>query len=253
MFDLPGVTTSLIAAVIGATIKIFYDWIVTRRRVSGQRAILYGFENHTLFVFPTRQVSKGGILPRMATEDFLAINNLISAFISAGMNPPEKVRSAETISQRDKEQNNLILICSPHSNDVTREAMELLSTTRTYGNHLPIFKTNPTSKERFIEAGGGTFTSSSFGQEGPELTDIAVVIKAPNPWASQHKILIVSGIRGIGTWGVAEFLKKNWKHLHERKARSKPHGKRGDFAALVEVTYNDLDIKETKLIQIADL
>jgi hypothetical protein len=95
----------------------------------------------------------------------------------------------------------------------------------------------------------------SYGQPGPEYDDVAMIIKARNPWAGQRRILIVSGIRGFGTWGAAEFLKKHWQELHERKGRSRRLGtsKHGNFAALISVRYANYDIKNMSLLHVVDL
>ncbi|MGH9894590.1 MAG: hypothetical protein ACREA0_21950 [bacterium] len=68
-------------------------------------------------------------------------------------------------------------------------------------------------------------------------------------------ILVVAGIRGIGTWGAAEFLEKWWPELYRRKDSSRKRGtrKEGEFAALVSVLYDDNYIKRATLIHVTDL
>lgn len=67
----------------------------------------------------------------------------------------------------------------------------------------------------------------------------------------------MAGIRGIGTWGAAECLKKWWKPIYSAKASTRSIGgpsKAGDFAALVKVRYRNYDIKEgTGMTHFADL
>lgn len=41
-----------------------------------------------------------------------------------------------------------------------------------------------------------------------EFQDIAYITKITNPFEGTTKILILAGVRGIGTWGAAECIKK---------------------------------------------
>ena len=57
----------------------------------------------------------------------------------------------------------------------------------------------------------------------------------------------MAGIRGIGTWGAAECIKKNWRGIYDRLER-----KRGSFSALVLVTYENCDITNTEVMQVKE-
>jgi hypothetical protein len=195
----------------------------------------------------------------MAIEDFLAINNIISAYLRVGRTPPDKIRDTDHLTPQDKRQNNLILICSSKSNKTTEEAIRLLRERTNLKDLIPYFEGVPGAPAQIqIRCNQAIYPSASYEQEnqtGGHLDDIAVVIKAQNPWAAQYKVLIVAGIRGIGTWGAAEFLKKWWKDLYLRKDRSRKRGtsKQGDFVAIVSVCYEDHDIKHVNVLHVADL
>ena len=258
-FDWPGLVSNAVWAAIGALLLYAWTRIKAWRRSRGHSAIFVGINDPTLFVFPPRP---GGdrLLPHMAVEDFLAINNIISAYLQIGRIPPAKVRDHSHLTDQDKKTNNLILICSSKSNDVTREALNLLRERNSRLRDLiPYFEDVPGAKNQIhIKWSGGTYTSDSYLQQDrrdQRQEDIAVIVKAQNPWAAQHKILVVAGIRGIGTWGAAEFLKKWWQDLYDQKDKSRARGttKAGDFAALVRVHYEDHDIKDATLLHIVDL
>ncbi len=256
MFEWSNVFANAIWAAIGAAglylKRRFENW----RRSRGHGALFAGLEGPTLFVFPPRP-GTGKLLPQTAIEDFLAVNNIISAYLRIGKHPPDKLRDHDHLEPFERRNNNLILICSNKSNSVTREALDLLrARNRRLADLVPYFEDVPGRPgESQIRWNRGVFPSESYKQTGPQLDDMAVIVKARNPWAQQHKILIVAGIRGIGTWGAAEMLKKGWKELYDSKdsSRSRRTKKQGDFAAIVSIHYEDHDIKSATLCQLIDL
>lgn len=246
----------IINLAIGIAGKHYWSVYQKMRKTRGQGSILSGFTNSTKFVFPPRFDVESALLPRVSIEDFMAINNVISAFINCDQIPPYKMIDSEKITDQDKKENSLILICSSKTNKITKEALALLrETDSNWASLVPYFKEDKESKNMHIVWNKGIYPSESFGQKGPDYSDIAMIVKARSPWAGQHKILIIAGIRGIGTWGAAEFLKKWWKPLYERKGkdRRKKISKAGDFSALVEIQYKDSDIKNVKLLHLVDL
>ena len=247
---------SLAAMLIGYFIKTVIYWYRGKRRTSGQSALLHGFDGPTKFVFPPRENVERAILPRISTEDFMAINNVISAFINIKKDPPSKMVDSLNITPQDKKENNLILICSSKTNAVTAEALDLLRKANPDNSeYIPIFYTDPYTNKTVIRWNRGEYASNSFDQSGGPMDDMAIILKAKNPWASNLNILIVAGIRGIGTWGAAECLKKWWQPIYSEKASQKKKGssKYGSFVALLGINYDEYDIKEAKLIALKDL
>ncbi len=226
------------------------------RKTMGQKALLRSFDGPTLFVLPHRD--EGGPLPRMECEDIMALNNLINAFHEAGLAPPKKLRTAQLLDAESKRKNNLILFCSSKVNTVTQDALTALKAD--YDDQCPSFeKIDMASQdgERIrIRLGLANYLSESYVQEvdpknanGP-LDDVAIIMKVHNPWNKSKKLLLIAGVRGIGTWGAAEFFNKSWKELY-RSLHRLPIGlsmNTKDFAAIVSVRYQDYDIKGIHLI-----
>lgn len=256
-----GILTGVISAAIGFGLRHAWGVFIEHRQTIGQCAIFSGLESPTLFVLPPRPLEpahemRPPILPRTSTEDFLAANNIIGAYLQIGWDPPAHIRQPDRLLPEDRSENNLILLCSSHRNEATKEAIEKLrSLNPEFSDLIPIFEIDETTKNRQIRWNKGTFPSESFSQEGPTYNDTAVIVKAQNPWARDRKILIVAGIRGFGTWGAGEFLRKSLNELYDekRKSRAKRISKTGNFVALVNVEYKDFDIKDVKLINIVDL
>jgi hypothetical protein len=93
--------------------------------------------------------------------------------------------------------------------------------------------------EKYQQAG-------SPGQDlsGKQFEDYAVITKAPNPWNHVNKVVWLAGIRGIGTWGAAECIKKGWRQIHDQLPRDK---KDHDFSALMKVRYDNCDITSVEV------
>ncbi|HUU82588.1 MAG TPA: hypothetical protein VM243_03695, partial [Phycisphaerae bacterium] len=117
--------TSLISATVGSAATHAWAKARSRRRAAGQIALLSGLDD-PLFVFPPREGPPEKVLLQVAIEDFMAINNMISAFILAGRQAQIRVRDAPNLTAHDKENNNLVLICSTTTNPVTSEALARL-------------------------------------------------------------------------------------------------------------------------------
>lgn len=61
-----------------------------------------------------------------------------------------------------------------------------------------------------------------------DLEDYALLARFPNPWDPEAKVLVVAGVRAMGTWGAASYLTSNW---HEIAAEVEGL----DFACLLSV------------------
>src|SRR5262245_53676351 len=125
-FDWMELVPHAIWAGIGGASVYTWNRLVERWRAFGHGALLSGMDGPTLFVFPPRSLQDNSLLPRMAIEDFLAINNIISACLLAGRSAPDKIRDMNSLSDYEKKHNNLILICSSKSNSVTKDVIEQL-------------------------------------------------------------------------------------------------------------------------------
>lgn len=259
----------------GAVLTQAWHWLKKRTQGRGQRALLNGLGEPLLFVFPGREDVPEAILPRISIEDFMAINNTISSLLMVGCDTKIRVRDAKRLTDKEKQNNNLILFCSSKTNTVTGEALDLLSERyrgQNRGHLVPKFVKNEQDGTTEIEMCEGTYKSPSFAQirklreedddndlpariAKAELDDVAAIVKARSPWSNDHKILILAGLRGFGTWGAGECLKKWWRPIYAKKGRDRKQDirKEGDFAALIHVKYAGCDIKHAKLLQCVDL
>jgi hypothetical protein len=239
-----GVGTHLLASALGAGASHLYYRAKGMRDVSGQRALLAGFDARTLFVFPERhQPGSDAILPRTATEDFLAINNLISAFHRCGMYPPDKVRNPHLLTGPERSSRGLILVCSPVRNDTTRDYFAKLRE-QVPDDCFPHFEEydEAGSQRRRIRWRAGKWESPSWKQQDPKFDDVAILMKTWNPWKPDHRILVLAGARGLGTWGAGEFVKKWWDRIPSHLG-GKLHAE-DNFAAILQVVYENRDIKD---------
>lgn len=240
------------ASIVGTV--IFLKVAEHRKNQPLNRLLNFGTDDEIIFVFSHRDHVPESILPRTSTEDFMAMNNIISALIKVGWKKKIAVRDTKRLSEQDK-QKNLVLICSAKSNIITREIQEMLmeNKIRCYFNAQKSDLTqwqikdfdwgNFPSKtyneiQKFLDGGGAPHELAS-----QELNDVAVITKVTNPWNALNKIFIVAGVRGIGTWGAAECIKKEWRDIYD----ALPENKSSDFSALVTIKYKNCDILSSKL------
>jgi hypothetical protein len=236
----------LISSGIGYGAGRFYDWGKARTGLKGQRALLAGLNAESFFVFPYRPKVGDSILPPTATEDFLAINNLISAFHKCGMPVPDHVRNPDNLSDKEKREHSLLLICSPVTNGTTNEYLAKLQLARP-DKVLPRFEEyqSGTSKRRRICCGNASYESTSWDQKGPAFDDVALLMKTENPWGPNHRVLLVAGARGIGTRAAAEFVKKWWQELLNHTGGTL--APTDNFVAILDIRYENRDIKFVKV------
>ena len=145
------------------------------------------------------------------------------------------MRSCEHFDRAVDGERNLILICSPKSNDICRDVLfktreRLVPRPRSQFG----FKEAVRDEDWEIEFCEFSSPSPSFQEEregADELHDFALLAKLPNPYNDHAKVLIVAGIRAFGTWGAAKYLLEHSEELHES---FKDH----NFATVLKVTYS---------------
>ncbi|MCP4663499.1 MAG: hypothetical protein GY856_49570 [bacterium] len=244
---IPSFIVGVITSVLGSILVI----TLVRSRKSRPLSRFLNFNGDKLiFIFPHRKPDFTSILPHTSTEDFLAVNNFISALLKAGIEMRIIAKDDGHIKESDRNE-DLVAICSPKSNSFSREVQEVLLDN---GYDMYYFKQLPDS-DRWVIADGdiGQYQSRSYDamakllekkvpkNEIPQhiFEDVAILSKVVNPWNSVSKIFIVAGIRGIGTWGAAECIKKKWQDIYNHPAL---RDKTGEFSALLKITYSDYDI-----------
>lgn len=77
-----------------------------------------------------------------------------------------------------------------------------------------------------------------------QYEDYAIVTKVTNPWNEKNKVVWVAGIRGIGTWGAAECIKKEWRQIYDQLP---PQKKDCDFSAFLKIEYDNCDITSVEV------
>ena len=261
--DMVSFLTHLAASLAMLALTLTYQRIHSFLKRRNLGAILGFAVKDVVFVYPPRidEFTKpsGLILPRTSTEDFLAINNLISAMLKVGWTGDISLKRSDEFHERDYH-HNLILVCSPALNKATELVLRELAKRYT---SLPTFETEPDSQRMYIQARHDYFSTTydvveSCVQKGvrpseAEMTDHALVVKAPNPWDPEKTVFIVAGIRGIGTWGAAECLKKEWQQIFNAKRGDGDHKKSGPFAAIIEIHFDRCDLIAPKLETMIDL
>ena len=247
-----GFLLSTVGALIGARIQRAYD----RRHERRPLAQLLNFgPDELLFIFPHRGFMPKSILPSTSTEDFMAINNFISALVQLDWKGKISVRNSDNVSDQDRKR-NLVIICSPKSNTFTKEFQDTLKQQRRR-SFFYFFEDDPSRKGtvRIVSPIGETCVSPSYEQEEEcrsrgvsdehlakeRLEDFAIITKVRNPWDEDNIVILIAGIRGIGTWAAAEFIKKRWQGIYNQLDAS---NKDQEFSALFRITYKAYDIKE---------
>ncbi|MFN0180721.1 MAG: hypothetical protein ACKVZ0_18115 [Gemmatimonadales bacterium] len=243
---LVGAVSSLVASVVWVASIWGYKRIMDRRPF----ARLFNFHRRRpiLFVFPCRSDEPGaeGLIQnaRISFEDMLASNYIQRCIELAGFSP-EVVEMREdrylTPGSRDF-QANLVVLCSPKSNTVTAPLLDEIN--RTYDIDWG-FKRLPSGRFAIV-TGAGVCESKTYDQaaaikaagqpiEQGQLDDVAMIIKCPNPFDRGSTVLIVAGVRGIGTWGAAYYLRDHATKLSERTGGE-------PFCLLLRIRYAALQI-----------
>jgi len=256
-----GFVLSIVGALIGAAIQRRWDGRRIRRPLN--QLLNFG-KDELLFVFPHRTDGNGDphasyLLPRTSTEDFIAINNFMTVLANIEWERGAHVRDTTRFRTEDHKR-NLVIICSPKSNDKATEFQNALIKKHIVGYYFEKRDdrwciSHPTDPER------PPYESPSWRQEREYLaggvdrrdlpskafTDYAVITKAANPWNPKNKVFWIAGIRGIGTWGAAECVKKQWLAIYNELPKG---GKDVDFSALIKVHYDNSDIANTEIVKV---
>jgi hypothetical protein len=235
-------------------------------------------QNEKLFIVYPPRPREYQLLPTASTEDFMGINNLISALVSIGWDSEKFiVRDTTRLSEKEWEKNNIVVICSPKANTLSKEIQEKLRDNKVHFYYFT--KVIIEDVEQWVISDGNGFfpsptykTNQKYRQESDSvseeieikdidtplhaqsLEDLAVITKIRNPWNPSYQILLVAGLRGIGSWGAAETLKKWYDVIYRAKKRSLvKYRKSGSFSALIKIYYRNSDIVGVELINLIEI
>jgi hypothetical protein len=261
----------ILAAIVGFVVAKATDKFGANRHI---REILnFNFSgedneaNDLLFVFPHRpRRDKHEILPPIAVEDALAINNILTLLRKIGWTGRSRIRNAADLEDRDRNR-NIVALGGPKANTFTAAILEQTKEQeQNYTHYDPVVEfvsdkqKNPDHWQ--IVRGSLPYPSNSYKVHGPgeEIEDYALVIKLSNPEdyrdnpkEPRNKVLVIAGVRGIGTWAASDYLRKRIQKIHERKSGRHGFRKDGDFAAVIKGKQKKLDITYTKCHDFFDI
>jgi hypothetical protein len=258
IMNISGIFIGILSAIIAS---YMYEKFQQRRDSQPLDDILnLGRKEEIIFVFPSRTDSELKpndihILPSTSTEDFLAVNNIKSALLKIHWEGKDSVRQPEHMIENVDTQKTIFCICSVKSNSFTAKVEKKIIASLAGERLFRVQPKEETGKYQIWDGFSET-NSPSYDQIDLHLKnnilplsqghfdDFAYITKITNPWNVSAKIFIIAGIRGIGTWAAAECLKKNWKEIHDWLDKDK---KKSNFSALIKITYENLDIKHTRV------
>jgi hypothetical protein len=243
------IIVGVVFAAVGAVLGVLADeaWRRLKDHVLVRRPLrrLLDFDHglDIVVVYPPRiPGAEPRILPEIALEDFMAIWNVVRLLTEVGRWETRRIHicdHAYYLQNANKyAELNRIIICSPRSNKVAEHTLPRIA-----DDNIKFVRVQPPPDERWeIQFWGAHIPSPSYDQAdsapiGP-IEDVALVAKVKNPESptSEAKILVLAGIRGIGTWGAADFLRKRWREDVYRDCAG------DDFAFIVSVKYQNFNI-----------
>lgn len=208
---------------------------------------LVSFDDKDLVVvLPYIETFPETLVPRTSAEDFAAFLVMLNVLFDMEWRGKLIPMTADEVSPTDLER-NLLLVCAGKSNPLTDKVIE--KAIDRFGYDMFRFTQLDGRKEWEIRDSTSCYQSPSYREieqysaEGlvlreQEIHDVALITKFRNPWNTKNCVLILAGLRAIGTWGAAEFICKEWKQLYKQKSRFRLR-KHGDFAAIVSVSYSN--------------
>jgi hypothetical protein len=263
------VAVSLI--IVGFILAKLSNAFGTNRHI--RKILNFSEDEDLLFVFPYREEQE--ILPRMAVEDSFAINNIVTLLMQKGWKGQIRSRNATHLSQHDRRK-NIVTLGGPRVNPFTMEILEEMQNNN-YEHYDPVFEFVENNQNpdhwQILRGNTGKYQSESHNVVNPggAIHDTALIIKLTNPREKNTKVLVLAGIRGIGTWAAADHLRKNIDEIYKGKRgwwygfrygirkydrkndRKIDFRKSGDFASIIRGTYKNLDIPDTKCLEFIDV
>jgi hypothetical protein len=237
--DLPqNVVTPLAWALVGAVASVVaervFQWLSLQLRVRKLLAIFDFVEGELIFIVPHRDRDPQSIMPRAAFEDLMALKNVVSIVTKLHRSIDIKIKDPMHLTADDYKK-NLISLGGGKVNTFSDSILQH------HGFHFEqdnagkgwILRRRPSETRESL--------SYAVSDDEPATVargDSAVVLKAPNLHNPSATVLVIAGVRGIGTWGAGDCLRKSLDEIYQLKRRRKS----GDFFFFVDVQYSDFDI-----------
>jgi hypothetical protein len=250
--------TLILAILTGAVGSIIGAYVLDHAR----QYLAYKYLRHLfnfgseepLFVVPHRVLESNSIMPRVAVEDVLAMKNILFIGNLIGWKGQIRIRDVAHLSESDKK-HNIVTFGGTKVNPFTKEVLASLPEHQQLSlEHDPVYA------DRWVLRRGNdtTYHSGSYevtdnaGAE-VELNDVAAIVKLKNPHNPNAIVIAIAGMRGIGTWGAADCLRKCAKEIYSRKRRGKRFRKSGEFIIVVSTRYKNFDIVRADIKDFIDL
>ena len=93
---------------------------------------------------------------------------------------------------------SLIIVGGPDNNSIAREMFKRIRTGLQLGN--------PDANEISFRSAITRRTYVPRAEDGEVLTDYGVILRAPNPFAPERRVLLLFGCYGFGTWAAAKYV-----------------------------------------------
>jgi len=242
-FVLGGISSYLAASV--------YEHRKERTKSIAERSIFNFGGRDLIIVVPHRGRESDSIMPRVAVEDVLAMKNVIA--IASRIYPEMRiqVRDASHLTNEDRKA-NIVTLGGSKVNSFTAEVME--------GFKAACFRFEEdtgTGRWQLRRDSNTLFMSQSHkisDQASPELPreDKGLVMKLRNAVNLDCCIFVIAGIRGIGTWGATDCLRKHMKDVYAKKRADAGYAKSVEFCMVVAVKYESFDIRSTQITDFED-
>jgi hypothetical protein len=229
------------------------DWFRGWVRGKELRQLLQLGHDEVIVVLPHQTGSKSRRLPQVAVEDVLALRNVFDILSELGVKHP-KIRHPSNLAEPDKKR-NIITIGGSITNAFSREILQL-----PLADGQLAFVPSDTQPEQIVLKRGDsiTYTSASYSHDGTESAeaknrDIGLILRRPNPKNPSCSVVVLAGIRGIGTWGASDHLRKHARKLFARVKKDDSNAIDLGFLAVLDAEYENFDITHTRVKDISSV
>jgi hypothetical protein len=227
----------------------FKEWIAGGHL----RGLLRLGGDEVIIVVPHQTAPSDRRLPQVAVEDVLALRNVFEILAELGIRHP-RIRHPENLVEPDLKR-NIISIGGSSRNSFTKAILEL-----TVSGDVLAFTQSSIEPTQIELKRGNTMTYASPSYHGTpsdqpraRSKDVAFILRRPNPKNKSCSVIILAGIRGIGTWGASDHLRKHAKALAARVRRDQEGAAKHGFLAVVEAEYENFDIVQSRVKDITSV
>lgn len=158
------------------------------------------------------------------------------------------------MAEPDKKR-NIITIGGSQTNAFTEEILQLPLA----DGQLAFVPSDTQSPQLVLKRGDSiTYTSPSYlnigtDNAGAKSSDIGFILRRPNPKNPSCSVVVLAGIRGVGTWGASDHLRKNAKKLFARVKKDDSNAIDHGFLAILDAEYEKFDITHTRVKDISSV